>query len=143
MRWGSVPAATKELIVYFGRIVGEEKGTGPKQLRAPFANLIIGIDPKTRRIAAGTIPSGAYSRSVGFLNSCPERRGQRVLLQLFALKRPLRPPLSPFSEKSRWATELTEAALGIDPEAATSKWLAELTEEALGSGRIVATYGGG
>lgn len=138
LKWGSVPPDTKELVVYLGRFIGGAE-TGSRRLRVPFGILITNIDPSTPGIPTNTLPPESVPVTYRTFNSCPPaRKGQNVLLQLFALERPLQTPASPSSDS---VIELTEAALGIDQSAATSKWVAELTEEALASSRFTATYG--
>jgi phosphatidylethanolamine-binding protein (PEBP) family uncharacterized protein len=138
LEWGPVPPDTKELVVYLGRFV-RPTGTGSRRLRVPFGILITNIDPSTRGIPTNTLPPESVPLTYRTFNSCPPaRKGQNVLLQLFALERPLQAPASPSSVSM---IHLTEAALGIDRSVATPEWVAELTEESLASSRFTTTYG--
>lgn len=138
LEWGPVPPSTEELAVYLGRF--SDKRDGSQRPKVPFGILITDIDPSTRGIPANTLPPNSFWVAHKTFNSCRiPRKGQNILLQLFALKRPLRTPLSP--PVSDWATRLTEAGLGNDLPPGGSKWVAELTEEALASSRFTATYG--
>jgi len=137
LRWKSVPPETKELVVYLGRFSRDGKAGSP-QIEVPFGIWITQIDPSTRGIPTNTLPPDSGAVTYRMFNSCPPRKGQSILLKLFALQRPLHPPARPASNS---AVELTEAALGIDRFAATSKWVEDLTEQALASDQIVATYG--
>jgi len=138
LEWGSVPPGTKELAVYLGRYSGGKGGS--QRPKVPFGVLITHIDPSTRDIPAGTLPPNSYWVAHNTFNSCGmPRKGQNMLLQVFALKRPLRTPISmPVSD---WATRLTETGLGDDPPPGGPKWVAEITEGALANGQFTATYG--
>jgi hypothetical protein len=131
LKWGPPPGGTEELVVYLGRFYRDGSG-----LRVPFGIFITNIDPSTRSIPANTLPPGSSWNFEG-VESCPERRGQYILLQLFALGRPA--PIAGLTEDA--LVGLTRTALGLGSSAEAPPWLDELTEGALARGRIVATYG--
>jgi len=139
LEWGPVPRGTKELAIYLGRFSGTVDG--PRQLEVPYGSLITTIDPSVRSIAPNTLPPNTGWVGHRPFNSCTmkKRKGQNILLQLFALKRPLRTPFT--SPGPDWVTKLTEAGLGVDHPLESSRWVTELTEEALASSRFTATYG--
>jgi hypothetical protein len=141
MEWGPVPPDTEELAIYIGRYE-HKKVDGKRKLVIPFGDLISHISPSLHGIEANTLPVKSRWSAFG-TSSCPAeqgekvvRKGQSILLQLFALDRTRR-----FRRLSRsLATELTEESLRQDGLASRSASAGELTGETLGTGQIVATY---
>lgn len=137
LRWGAVPPETEELAVYLGRFV-PRKGAHSQRLSVPFGIFITNIDPSIRGIPTNTLPAESSYVTYKPFDSCPrERRGQNILLILFALERPVRWR----SLSSDAVVGFTESALGMGTPAPTVEWAAELSERTLASSRIVATYG--
>jgi hypothetical protein len=143
LKWGSVPADTAELVIYFGQF--EEEGGGSSGVKVPFGILITEIDPSVRSIPTNTLPEGAVPLGYRSSNSCPsERKGQNVVMQLFALDAEHQLAEEGFSSVSLDAestAELTEAALTNGESNPSSELAKTLTEEALALGRFTATYG--
>jgi hypothetical protein len=137
LRWGAVPPDTEELVVYLGRFI-PRKGADPRRLSVPFGIFITKIDPSIRGIPTNTLPPESSYVTYKPFNSCPQgRRGQNILLRLFALER----PVYWRSLSSDAVIEFTESALGMGTSSPAVKWLAELSDQTLASSRIVATYG--
>jgi hypothetical protein len=135
LRWGPVPPETKELVLYFGRYA-RAKGKSERALKVPFGILVTKLDPSRRGVNA--LPLEAEPTLIHRpFQSCKDRRGQNILLELFALKHPLPVP----EAKTDTVLDLTEAVLGYESGGKDPKWVRELTEGALASGQIKATYG--
>jgi hypothetical protein len=142
LKWGSLPADTKELALYIGRF---RAGTfaGSPSLMVFFGTLITGIDPAVHGIATNTLPPGSIPASYRTFYSCPsERRGQEILLAVFAFDRVRREP-PPASLSAGFVTGLTEELVGVDGSDPGSESAAKLIDEALAVGRFTATYGPG
>lgn len=138
LKWGALPDGTEELIVYIGRFKYGSVGAA-EEVKVPFGALVARIGPRTRGIAANTFPPGVEPVSFG-PTSCPRvRKGQNILMALFALDHAAAFPLESFD--SDFATALTEEALGIGRFAGSSDAETPLTEEALAVGHFTATYG--
>ncbi len=138
LRWDAPPPGTEELAVYLGRFVPGEGG-GSRRLSVPFGIFITGIDPSTRGIPTNTLPPESSYITYKPFNSCPQdRRGQNVVLRLFALDR----PISWGALGTPAVVEFTESTLRTNPSpSSTTSWLAELEERTVASGRIDTTYG--
>jgi hypothetical protein len=136
LEWGPVPSDTKELVAYIGRFKYKDLN-GARKLVVPFGDLITHIKPSRRNMPANTFPPGVGWAAFGPI-SCPlARRGQNVLLELFALDR----TRANWELKGRLATRLTEEALDQDGPSTSSKSPGKLTQDALAAGHLVATYG--
>jgi len=134
LKWDSLPEGTEGLVLYFGRF--ERDRDRARGVKVSFAAIATGISPKLRGMAANTIPTGAeYHFYVSFENCPPERKGQRFLLELFAMGYPRGIPTD-----DAFALRLGEEALGVKQFATESEVATELREEALATGRFVAIY---
>lgn len=144
LKWSAVPADTAELVLYFGRFK-METAAGMPSVKVTNATLITDIDPSVRSIPTNTLPEGVVSSYYRPPNSCPpERKGQNVVLQLFALddaQQLTREGIASASLDSESAIELTEEALAPGESEPSSDLAATLTNEALAIGRFTATYG--
>lgn len=144
LKWDAVPADTAELVLYFGQF-SDETVAGTRRVEVPFAILIADIDPSVRSIPTNTLPEGVVPSYYRPSNSCPpKRRGQSVVLQLFALddtQQLAREGIASASLDSEAAIELTEEALAPGESEPSSDLAATLTNEALAIGRFTATYG--
>lgn len=137
LKWGSVPDETNELAAYIGRFKYKTVD-GEKKLVAQFGALVSGIDPGLHGIAANTFPPEVVPVSVG-LTSCPVvRKGQNILLGLFALDTGW---VAPTSLDTSFIARLTEEAVGVERPKASSESAARLTEKALAAGWVTAIYG--
>src|SRR6476646_7266100 len=135
LKWGSVPDGTDEIAVYIGRFKYKTVD-GARKLIAPFGSLVSGIEPGLHGIAANTFPPGAVPANFGS-TSCPlVRKGQNILLGLFAFDTGW---AGPGSLEAGFTARLTEEVLGVEQPKASSKSATRLTEKALGVGRVTAT----
>lgn len=138
LRWEQAPPGTKEFVLYLGRyhyVDGEAQGQ--ERLVVPFGILITQLDP-SRRGVDGLPPEAEPVLTHHTLKSCvpSPKRGQNILLQLFALKRPLPHP----GPQTGTVLDFTEAVLGSGSNPGDPRWVRELTEESLATAQIKATY---
>src|SRR6185436_3246664 len=103
LEWGEVPEETKELAIYLGRFENVNED-GKRKLVVPFADLVSQVKPTEHKLVANVLPEGASWSYFG--NNCIPRRGQNILLEVFALDR-----FGGRAMKRRLATRLTEEAL--------------------------------
>ena len=136
LRWSQAPEGTKELVLYFGRYRYVKKGKGEPRVKVPFGILITKLDPSRRGVNALPIEAEPTLTYHPF-QSCVPREGQNVILQLFALKRPLLYP----EADTETVYDLVETVLGEKSDRGNPKWVKELTEESLATAQITATYG--
>jgi hypothetical protein len=137
LEWGDLPADTKELAIYIGRFKYVNEG-GARKLTVPYADLVSEIKPSLRTLSANVLPEGAGWSNVG-PTSCPvAKRGQHVLVEVFALDR----RQTQREMKQRLAIRLTEEALA-DPRPSTGpRAPGKLTRDAAAVGRLITTYPG-
>ncbi|HEY2334968.1 MAG TPA: hypothetical protein VGH58_08180 [Solirubrobacterales bacterium] len=104
LQWGKVPEDTKELAVYLGRFkyVNEH---GKRRVVVQFADLVSKFEPSEHRLVANVLPED-ISWSYFGTNCVTARRGQKLLLEVFALDR-----IGPRQITRAQATRLTEEAL--------------------------------
>jgi hypothetical protein len=137
LKWGAVPSGTEELAVYIGRF--KEAGeAGAHGVKVPFGALVSGIDPRVHGIAANTFPPEVVPAVFGPVSCPPVRKGQNILLEVFALDEE---GSAPTSLGSGSAARLTEEALEVGRFAAGAEPETTLAEEALAVGSLTATYG--
>lgn len=135
LKWGEVPEDTKELAILLARFE-HVKENGERKAVVKFADLVSKIEPTERRLVANVLPTGVSWSYFG--NNCVQpRRGQRILLEVFALdnvhERQMKQPL---------ATRLTKEALANPIPAEGPRSPGELTEDATAVGRLITTYTG-
>jgi hypothetical protein len=137
LRWSQAPPGTREFVLYFGRYRNPKaKKQESPRLEVPFGILITKLDPSRHGVNALPVESEPVLIHHN-LRSCVPRRGQNILLQLFALKQPLPIP----EAEADTVLDLTEAVLGDGADPKDPAWVKELTEESLASAQITATYG--
>jgi phosphatidylethanolamine-binding protein (PEBP) family uncharacterized protein len=91
MRWGSLPAGTKELVMYVARFAPTQRtASGATRASLLAQELIIGLKPTLHGLSVGKLPHGALVGvfEVGEKRSsiCPAKgSGQGVLFGLYAL----------------------------------------------------------
>jgi hypothetical protein len=124
VEWGRVPPGTRELAIYMGHF--HYKAGGRRELVVPFADLVSHISPSVHRIPANGLPKGVSWSYFG--SSCPLRKGERVLQEVFAFDR-----VGDRSMNRKLATRLTE-------EATRGKPLAAPFDGAAGIGRFIAVF---
>lgn len=136
LEWTGVPEGTEELAIYIGRFKRVEDGS--RKLAVPYADLVSQIDPGLRKLAANELPEGAGWSKIGLV-SCPAlAKGQRVLVEVFALDC----TQDHREMKRRLATRLTEEALA-DPKPTTDpRAPGKLTRDATAIGRLIIAYPG-
>lgn len=137
LKWGEVPSDTKELAIYIGRFKYKKVGQDRK-LVVPFGNLVSHISPSRRHIQPNVFPPEAGWSTIGPVSCPPVRKGQNIVLALFALdrtrtERELKMPL---------AEKITAEALSDRKTSATPKSQeGGAMQDAVGAGHIIATYG--
>ncbi|MFL5900635.1 MAG: hypothetical protein ACJ75S_05495 [Solirubrobacterales bacterium] len=136
LKWGAVPAGTKELAIYFNRFKYKQVG-GRRKLVIPYADLIYHIKPSVHEIPANTLPSTIAWSDVGRINCPLAKRNPTVLLQLFAFDRTRRERVL----TRRQAMALTGEALRTKGKTgANSIPPGGLMEDVIGTGRFIAGY---
>jgi hypothetical protein len=137
LEWKAIPADTKELAIYIGRFKYVNEG-GTRKLTVPYADLVSEIKPSLRRLSANVLPEGAGWSNVGS-TSCPvAKRGQHVLVEVFALDR----RQAQREMKQRLAIRLTAEALADPHPSAGPREPGKLTRDAAAVGRFITTYPG-
>ena len=137
LKWETVPKGTKELAIYIGRFKYVNAG-GSRKLTVPYADLVSEIKPSLRKLPANVLPEGAGWSKVG-PTSCPvAKRGQRVLVEVFALDR----RQTQREMKQRLAMRLTEEALADSHPSTGPRAPGKLTRDAAAVGRLLTTYPG-
>jgi hypothetical protein len=135
LEWGALPADTKELAIFIGRFkyVKEE---GTRKAFVPFADLVSKIDPAEHKLIANVLPGGVSWSFFGTLSCPPMRKGQNILLELFALDR-----VHQREMKQHLATRLTEEALKHPHPSEGPRSPGKLTSDTAAIGRMIVTYG--
>jgi phosphatidylethanolamine-binding protein (PEBP) family uncharacterized protein len=91
MRWGSLPADTKELVMYVARFAAPQKtGGGISRASLLAQELIVGLKPTLHGLSVGKLPHGAligvFEIGKKRASICPPRgSSQGVLFGLYAL----------------------------------------------------------
>src|SRR3954451_19507537 len=133
LKWGKVPEDTKELAILLARFKYVKEG-GVRKLVVPFADLVSKFKPTEHELVANVLPEGISWSYFGV--NCIHRKGQRILLEVFALDRihhrGMRQPL---------ATRLTEEALKHPHPIESPRSPGILTSDTTAVGRVIATYG--
>jgi hypothetical protein len=135
LEWGKLPEGTKELAIYLGRFK-YAKESGKRKVVVHFADLVSKFKPTEHRLVANVLPEGVSWSDFG--TNClvpPSGRGQRILLEVFALDRIRERPM-----KRSLATRLTEEALADPHPTEGPRSPGELTEDATAVGRLVTPY---
>jgi hypothetical protein len=104
LQWGRVPKNTKELAVYLGRFKYANEH-GKRGVVVQFADLVSKFKATEHRLVANVLPEGISWSDFG-TNCVTARRGQHLLLEVFALDR-----VGPRQITRPQATRLTEEAL--------------------------------
>ena len=133
LKWGEVPEDTKELAIYIGRFKYVKEG-GSRKLVVPFADLVSKFKPTEHQLVANVLPEGVSWSYFGA--NCLPRKGQNILLEVFALDR-----VHHRAMKKPLATRLTEEALEHPHPSEGPRSPGELTSDAAAIGRLIATYG--
>lgn len=135
LRWSPAPEGTKELVLYFGRYHYVKRGNEEPRVKVPFGILVTKLDPARRGVNA--LPQEAESTLTYHpFQSCVPQRGQNIILQLFALGRPLPTP----EADTDTVYDMVETLLGEKSGQKNPRWVKELTEESLATAQIKATY---
>jgi hypothetical protein len=136
LEWGEVPEDAKELAIYLGRFK-YTKENGERKVVVQFADLVSKFKPTERKLVANVLPEGVSWSYFG-TNCLPQpRKGQHVLLEVFALDR-----IHIRKIKRHLATRLTEEALADPQPAEGPRSPGNLTEDATAVGRLITTYAG-
>jgi hypothetical protein len=136
LEWGEVPEDTKELAIYLGRFK-YAKENGERKAVVQFADLVSKVKPTERQLVANVLPEGVSWSYFG--NNClpKPQKGQRLLLEVFALDR-----IHHRAMKRSLATRLTEEALADPHPSEGPRSPGELTEDATAVGHLITTYAG-
>ncbi|MGE5281259.1 MAG: hypothetical protein ACM3N0_02870 [Chloroflexota bacterium] len=137
LEWTGVPEGTRELAIYIGRFKHVEDG-GTRKLAVPYAVLYSQIEPSLRKLAANTEPEGSGWSRIGQVSCPPVAKGQRVLVEVFALDR----VQARREMKRRLATRLTEEALADPRPSDGPRSPGKLTADADAIGRLILDYPG-
>lgn len=93
LKWGALPANTKELVIYIARF-DQPKGVpgGGAQASLISQQLIVGLKPSLHQLAVGKLPHGAlmgyYEVGNATISICPTKGStQGVIFGLYALPR--------------------------------------------------------
>jgi hypothetical protein len=133
LKWGKVPEDTKELAIYIGRFKYVKEG-GTRKLVVPFADLVSRFKPTEHRLVANVLPDGISWSYFG--TNCLPRKGQNILLEVFALDR-----IHQRAMKQSLATRLTEEALKHPRSSEGPRSPGKLTSDTAAIGRLIVTYG--
>jgi len=136
LKWGEVPEDTKELAIYLGRFK-YAKGNGERKVVVQFADLVSKFKPTEHRLVANVLPEGVNWSYFGTNCLQQPQKGQRVLLEVFALDR-----IHDREIKRRLATRLTEEALADPHPTEGPRSRGKLTEDATAVGHLITTYAG-
>lgn len=133
LEWGKVPHDTKELAVYLGRFKYANEH-GKRRVVVQFADLISKFKPTEHRLVANVLPEGVSWSHFG-ANCVTPRRGQNLLLMIFALdrvgQRQITRPL---------ATRLTEEALAHPQPTKGAQPPSKPVRDATAVGRLITGY---
>lgn len=135
LQWGEVPDSSKELAILLARYKRVKEG-GKQKVIVQFADLVSKFKPTEHRLLANVLPEGVNWSWFG--TNCIPRKGQTLLLEVFALDRAL--PVSREIDKGL-ATRLAEEALAHPQPKEEPRSPGTLTHEAAGIGRMLVTYG--
>ncbi len=135
LQWGKVPKGTKELAIYLGRFkyAGEHEH-GKRRVVVQFADLVSKFSPTERRLVANVLPEGVSWSYFG-TNCVTAQRGQKLLLEVFALDR-----IAPRQITRPQATRLTEEALAHPRSAAGAPPPGKPLHGATAVGRLITGY---
>lgn len=135
LEWGEVPDDTKELAIYLGRFKYANEH-GRRKVVVQFADLVSKFKPTEHRLVANVLPEGVSWSHFG-ANCVTPRRGQNLLLMVFALdrvrvgERQITRPL---------ATRLTEEALARPQPTGEAQPLDKLVQDTTAVGRLITRY---
>lgn len=133
LEWGRVPEDTKELAVYLGRFKYASVH-GERKVVVQFADLISKFKPTEHRLVANVLPEGVSWSSFG-TNCVTPRRGQRLLLEVFALDRVGQRQIT-----RPMATRLTAEALAQPQPTDGAQPPGEPVQDATAVGRLIVGY---
>jgi hypothetical protein len=133
LEWGEVPEDTKELAILLARFKHVNEGGKPKLVVA-FADLVSKFKPSEHKLVANVLPEGVTWSWFG--TNCLPRRGQNILLEVFALDKVRKREVD-----KRLATRLTEEALKQPHPREGPRSAGELTSDTAAIGRLIVTYG--
>jgi phosphatidylethanolamine-binding protein (PEBP) family uncharacterized protein len=125
LRWGALPASTRELVLYMVRFGAPKATTGGKvKAEIQAEGIIVGLKPGLHRLPAGKLPRGAVVGVRPISNRaatiCPSTgTAQNLLFRLYALPRKL------------------ELGKGSQPSTLVSR----LSAQSLAAGTFIARYG--
>lgn len=133
LQWGELPEGTKELAVYLGRFK-YANDDGKRRVVVQFADLVSKFKPTEHRLVANVLPEGISWSDFG-TNCVTARKGQRLLLEVFALDRVGQRLIT-----RTQATRLTEEALALPqlPEGAPPP--RKPVQDATAVGRLITGY---
>jgi hypothetical protein len=133
LHWGEVPKNTRELAVYFARFKYANKDAKQKVV-VQFADLVSKFEPTEHRLVTNVLPEGISWSSFG-TNCVTARRGQHLLLEVFALNR-----INPRLITRAQATRLTEEALAHPPPTEGTPPPGKPLQGATAVGRLITRY---
>jgi len=133
LQWGKVPTGTKELAVYLGRFKYANEH-GKRRVVVQFADLVSKFSPGERRIVANVLPEGVSWSYFG-TNCVTAQRGQKLLLEVFALDR-----IGPRQITRSQATQLTEEALAHRRPTSEGRPPGKPVQDAIAVGRLITGY---
>jgi hypothetical protein len=133
LQWGEVPKNTKELAVYLGRFK-YAKEHGKQRVIVQFADLVSKFKPTEHRLLANVLPEGISWSDFG-TNCVTAQRGQKLLLEVFALDR-----VGPRLITRPQATRLTEEALAHPQPTEGGPPPGEPLQGAKAVGRLITGY---
>ncbi len=133
LEWGKVPEDTKELAILLARFEYVNEG-GERKLAVPFADLVSEFKPNERHLVANVLPEGVSWSYFG--NNCLPPRGQKILLEVFALDTVAQRKMT-----KDLATRLAKEALKRPQPREEPRSPGELTSDTAAIGRLIVTYG--
>jgi hypothetical protein len=133
LQWGKVPENTKELAVYLGRFKYANEHD-EQRVVVQFADLVSKFKPTEHRLVANVLPEGISWSSFG-TNCVTARRGQHLLLEVFALDRVGKRLIT-----RAQATRLTEEALAHPQPTGEAQPPSEPVRNATAVGRLITGY---
>jgi hypothetical protein len=117
LRWGALPANTKEIVIYVARFGPPRIAPGSAPTAALLAQqLIVGLKPTIHKLSVGKLPHGAligsYEEGIKRESICPKRgSGQGILFGLYAL--PSSQNLSKGSQSANLLGKLRSEAVAV------------------------------
>lgn len=133
LRWRKLPKDTKELAIYLGRFKYANE-SGKRKVVVQFADLISKFKPSEHHVIANVLPEGISWSDFG-TNCVTARRGQKLLLEVFALDRIGRRTIT-----RAQATRLTEEALARAHSSEGSPPPGRPLQGATAVGRLITGY---